>query len=168
MWLDEGLTQVEYDKFWTPFNVAFDFQPDFYERQLPAIREPRGSVTLDLAGVFAREGGFAADEALIDAAARECFALLFAEQEMVFLDWQHQSYTYRPDVEAPARVKELIPVFPNGDYLVHALADMSSGTFGHPWQQSLCIWGASLVDTLGQQLPTSLPILRRDGVAVPH
>jgi uncharacterized protein DUF2716 len=52
----------------------------------------------------------------------------------------------------PARVQELIPTSPNGDYYVRALTNMASGIFGHPWQQGLCVWGASLVDTLGKEL----------------
>jgi hypothetical protein len=31
------------------------------------------------------------------------------------------------------------------------------GTFGHPWQQSLCLWGAELLDSLGAELLTWLP-----------
>ena len=45
----------------------------------------------------------------------------------------------------------------SGDYYGHMEPDLRWGTFGHPWQQSLCIWGGDLVDSLGVDLLTWLP-----------
>jgi hypothetical protein len=42
--------------------------------------------------------------------------------------------------------------------------DFAEGTFGHPWEQSLCVVGERLVETLGRWLTAWLPVLRRDGV----
>ena len=50
-----------------------------------------------------------------------------------------------------------IPVFPNGDYYGHMHADLRWGSFGHPWQQWLLIWGQDLVDTLARKLLAWLP-----------
>jgi hypothetical protein len=51
----------------------------------------------------------------------------------------------------------VIPVFPNGDYFAHMTPDLRWGTFAHPWQQSLTIWGIELVEALGAELLTWLP-----------
>jgi hypothetical protein len=50
-----------------------------------------------------------------------------------------------------------VPVFPDADYVAHMEQDLRWGTFGHPWQESLCIWGAGLVDSFGAELLTWLP-----------
>ncbi len=165
MWLDGGLRQVEYCTFWDPFCAMFDFEPNFHEAKIPAIREPADSLTIDLGPVFDRaSNSFAVDEAFINATALNSFAQSFPGQDMCFLDWQHQSYVYSPGDLDLTDLNETIPVFPNGDYFIHAVTDLSSGTFGHPWQQTLCIWGSSLVKSLGGELATWLPIVRRGGM----
>lgn len=78
-------------------------------------------------------------------------------EELIALDWQHTPYRYSPEAQALADTAGPVPVFPNGDYYVHTTADLRWGTFGHPWQQSLTIWGADLVRTLGAELLTWLP-----------
>jgi hypothetical protein len=40
---------------------------------------------------------------------------------------------------------------------MHMTRDLRWGTFGHPWQQSLTIWGCDLVGTLGADLASRLP-----------
>lgn len=50
-----------------------------------------------------------------------------------------------------------VPVFPNGDYYAHMTQDLRWDTFGHPWQQTLTIWGEELVESLGSELLTLLP-----------
>ncbi|MGA5542658.1 DUF2716 domain-containing protein [Mycobacterium sp. NPDC051198] len=50
-----------------------------------------------------------------------------------------------------------IPVYPDGDYYVHMTSDLRWGTFGHPWQQTLTIWGDELIASLGTELLTWLP-----------
>jgi hypothetical protein len=51
--------------------------------------------------------------------------------------------------------------FPDGDYYIFLSEDLTSGTFGHPWEQSLCVFGRVLVDALVPTLSSWLPILRR-------
>lgn len=45
-------------------------------------------------------------------------------------------------------------MFPNGDYYTFARPDFSEGTFGHPWERTLCVFGPRLVETLGRTLST--------------
>ncbi|MEV0150210.1 MULTISPECIES: DUF2716 domain-containing protein [unclassified Nonomuraea] len=38
--------------------------------------------------------------------------------------------------------------------------DMTNGTFGHPWEQTLCIFGSSLLPELAPLLTSWLPVKR--------
>jgi len=51
-------------------------------------------------------------------------------------------------------------VFPNGDYTIFLTEDMSTGTFGHPWEQTLCVFGEPMVSALVPMLASWLPIKR--------
>lgn len=150
---------IPYAEAWAKFDARFDFKPDYYERTRPAIRLPDVCLVLDLAPVFAREGArLAAAEAAITAAALRNFVwLTYDDEELTALDWQHTPYRYSPADLALADIGWLVPVLPDGDYFVHTTADLRWGTFGHPWQQSLTIWGEELVTTLGAELSTWLP-----------
>lgn len=50
-----------------------------------------------------------------------------------------------------------VVVLPNGDYCAHMTTDLRWGTFGHPWQQTLTLWGGELTCSLGAELLTWLP-----------
>ncbi|HEY5853462.1 MAG TPA: DUF2716 domain-containing protein [Aldersonia sp.] len=63
----------------------------------------------------------------------------------------------------PSNQEWPVQVYPDGDYYAFLARDLSAGTFGHPWRQTLCVFSASLVDTLGTTLRTWLPVLRVDG-----
>lgn len=61
-----------------------------------------------------------------------------------------------PPIDIPHQGISLkaLMLFPDGDYFVHMTADLWWGTFGHPWQQTLTIWGDELVADLGAGLLT--------------
>ncbi len=130
----------------------------------PAIHEPAPSVTLDL-GVIedgARRGS--AYDA-INAEALRCFVWALTDADELFvLDWQHPAYRFRPAVQALTwRPEWKVPVYPDGDYYAFLTADLREGTFGHPWERTLCVMGERLGDSLGRSLATWLPVARRDG-----
>ena len=60
---------------------------------------------------------------------------------MVALNWHHPSWLYSPALNAvryPNPLNLPVPAFPDGDYYAHTEPDLRWGTFGHPWQESLC------------------------------
>eukprot|EP01133_Synstelium_polycarpum_P023417 gene23417-28073_t len=71
---------------------------------------------------------------------------------------------------AHAAAKELaewrVPVYPNGDYYIFSRDDFTEGTFGHPWERTLCVFGERMVEGLGRTLSTWLPRLRVNGEQV--
>ena len=156
----EGLWHpLDYDQAWAPFDERFAFKANFHERTQPAITLPPQSLVIDLAPVFAHEGPrFAAGGAAINAAALRAFVWLAGSQEMTALDWQHTPYRYSPAEHAVAELDYWpVPVFPNGDYYIHFVPGLKWGTFGHPWQESLTLWGDELIESLGAELLTWLP-----------
>lgn len=150
------------ESLWQRFERDFEFRLEHQRGAGPAIREPAGSVTFDLSPIF-----HAGDQEAFDAAEHrfndevlEAFRRVFAE-DLVVLDWQHPTYRLSPPkLVTPVRGWYLRP-FPNGDYYMFLTEDMSQGTFGHPWEQTLCVFGADLVADLVPRLSTWLPVKRR-------
>ncbi|GGQ83639.1 hypothetical protein GCM10010166_62250 [Couchioplanes caeruleus subsp. azureus] len=149
------------DPYWASFNQRFAFRPGM--RSWPAIEEPGPSVTIDLEPIFA--GGhaqFASGAAAVDSLTLAALTrVLDADTGLVVLDWQHQSYRFWPHRFACQPHQQWpTTVFPNGDYYIFLTEDMNTGTFGHPWEQTLCVFGEPLVSALVPTLTSWLPIKR--------
>ncbi|MEU5934541.1 DUF2716 domain-containing protein [Micromonospora sp. NPDC047187] len=53
---------------------------------------------------------------------------------------------------------------PVGDYYIHLAEDFRFGTFGHPWELSLCVFGDDMLDLVESDLHDVLgKVMRRDG-----
>lgn len=94
---------------------------------------------------------------------------LTTEGEFVYaLDWQHPAYRLAPHLEEPpAGVFDWpVPALPNGDYYIFVSQDLSWGVFGHPWEQTWCVFGDPMVSTVRPPADFDTPLLRRDGVPV--
>jgi hypothetical protein len=54
-------------------------------------------------------------------------------------------------------------VIPDGDYHIFLAPDFSWGFFGHPWEWTICVFGAPLLATLEHRAlrPLGPPIRRR-------
>ena len=50
--------------------------------------------------------------------------------------------------------------FPDGEYCIFLADDFSFGTFGHPWQRSVCVFGAALLEQVEQYLRDAMPLVR--------
>ena len=161
-WENDAWQQIQdYEQFWTPFDARFHFRPGVSSETWPAILEPAGSVTFDLSPVFDREGGFAADEARLTAEVLAAVVAITApEVAWVALDWQHPSYWFWPHRQVIANEPWRVPPFPNGDYYALISQDLEQGTFGHPWEQTLCIFGGPLSEALVPSLASWLPVKR--------
>lgn len=162
------LDRAEDAEYWSRFTERFgELRPSLRAADGPAIVEPTPSVTLDLRAVAGSRALRAAQLDAINAEALRCFVEIGDAPEWVVLDWQHSGY--RLDVAAHATADAAVwrvPVYPDGDYYTFATADFADGTFGHPWEQSLCVFGPRLVGTLGRTLSAWLPLLRVDGQTV--
>jgi hypothetical protein len=90
------------------------------------------------------------------------------DSELCVMDWQHPCYLFHPHAEFEVTKCSAWPVqvFPDGDYYIFLHPELDFGTFGHPWERTLCLFGKPLIDAFD---PTSVPWLgpavRIDGVA---
>lgn len=154
---------------WQRFSSHFKFQATGGS-PVPAIQDPKPSITFDLrrswAGARPRLDALFV-KSIETATARWMLQEFGDDSTVIVLDWQHDGYRLRLSefTDSPIGIDgfPLIPgVYPDGDYYVFALDDLSEGTFGHPWEMSLCVFGTSLVRTLGVELASWLPVLREN------
>lgn len=156
---------------WDRFYEKFNFRASPYAPDWPAIDEPTPSVTFDLSPSFGPSLPHAF--ATLNAEALQCFVWALPEvSELSALEWQATpAWWFNPRLDdAPTHwddwERSQPTVFPYGEYSAFLNADMSEGTFGHPWEETLCVMGDRLVDTLGKSLALWLPMLRVDGKPV--
>lgn len=170
-WLSHGPAweptgEEEERAIWDMFLERFDFRPSVNPRRWPGIREPRPSVTYDVSHALA--GGEVAP-ALADLN-MEAFTLFKAclqpGRRLLALDWQHPCYRFDPfgRFEFSETYHRMIPVLPDGDYFIFLADDFSFGTFGHPWEQTICVLGQRLIDVVERERPRLLVhVVRRNG-----
>jgi hypothetical protein len=163
------LSKEERTEVWDRFHLKFGFDRSAGLRS-PVINDPVPSITFDL-GVLAEGLELATAVDAIEAEALRCFVTaLFDVETLLVLDWQHPAFEFRPKVEAlDTQPKDPVNgypgVYPDGDYYAYLTPDFSEGTFGHPWEPSLCVIGPRMIDSPGRSLSTWLPVKRIDGRA---
>ncbi|KJK47412.1 hypothetical protein UK23_20405 [Lentzea aerocolonigenes] len=156
----EAWTEVDYRRVWDAFYERFHFKPSIYPKDWPTITEPQGSVTLDLAGIF-QSDQWVRKSLTVDEVVLESFLRVYPEETaLLALDWQHPAYRFRPHLLGGPNewLDSPFSPFPDGDYHIFLTEDMSQGTFGHPWEQTLCVWGDDLVRDLVPEL--DVPVKR--------
>lgn len=137
---------------WAEFAEAFHFRSGVTPEAWPAIIEPEPSVVWDLSAVFEgrHTGGFPAASLavarLVLKTLQDCTQWW---ESVAFHDWVHPSALFRPhSVDEPEEVTnwDTGGLFPNGDYTIFVGRDHAFGILGHPWEQSLCVFGATAVE----------------------
>lgn len=158
----QRLSFAEGDAVWAPFKQQYGFRPGVDPATWPAIREPAGSVTFDLAPVWTGPRRTVTEDDVNAVILRACQAISAVEDAMVVLDWQHPCYLFWPhrwtDTDADAWP---IQPTPNGDYYIFLTRELSQGSFGHPWEKTLCVFGADFTAAAVPALTSLLPVLRR-------
>lgn len=163
----EELDIGEYDRLWSRFESLYGFRAHTEPEGWPAIREPVGSVTFDLAPAWVEDAcGFWTTQAVNHLVVRSLACVVPEDDPIIVLDWQHPSHKFWPHrLPESWIVPELFPngvtPCPNGDYYAFLSEDMLLGTFGHPWEQTLCVLGEQLVQALAPTLEPLLPVKRR-------
>ena len=158
----EELSSEESRRRWAQFEELYGFRASTRPDGWPAIREPLGSVTFDLDSLSAGGGAFAAwSVQAVNALVLRAFAQVTpANRPLVVLDWQHPTYhLWLTRAEGPALMAlddRPTPV-PDGDYYIFLTEDMTEGTFGHPWEGTLCVFGERLSSAL---VPCLQPLLQ--------
>lgn len=164
------MTKPEMDRAWDRFYPEFAFRPSPYPKDFPGIREPSPSRTYALprdAGSSLSDGqtgrlmlSSADGDMLHDrflAAFRACTP---SGGRLAVLDWNHNCHWFAPHTEPHAWRTSVVP---DGDYYIFLAEDFSWGTFGHPWEWTICVFGEPLLAALGESITKILgaPIRQR-------
>jgi len=144
----------DYESVWTPFDRRFHFRPSTTE--WPGFREPLQSITYDISHVYGDSDRY--EQLTLDlcrklvAALRRCTP---AGDFVDVLDWHHPSYRFWPHeaFEFASEDDWPIPPLPNGDYYIFLARDLELGVLGHPWEQTMCTFGAPLLEAFARDLP---------------
>ncbi|MEV6926321.1 DUF2716 domain-containing protein [Dactylosporangium sp. NPDC051485] len=129
--------------------LPFDTYDELWSR-VPAGPEP--SVTFDLSGFFTArvQAEFnAAERAVNDLAQLAFVRLLPPQRPLLVLNREHASFRFWPHRSTEPLDRLVVP---NGDHYVVGTEDFSMGTAGHPWEQTLRVWGEPLLGVLAPML----------------
>jgi hypothetical protein len=151
------LYEAEHDEIWARFKDRFTFRPDM--RAFPGITEPETSATWSL-----RDCEESAVDELDEIVHSGLGTATRPGEQLYALDWQHVGYRFDPRRVGGRGPRRPGGVFPGGDYSVSLTPDLRLGTFGHPWEETLCVFGEPLLAAVEARLTALLgPPVRRGG-----
>jgi hypothetical protein len=129
------------DKYWDILYDEFLFRPKVYSP--PPIQPPYPYIEFDISYYFnyLDTDITAPIDALYDKALSFFKHMTNDGEPMIALDWQHQCYQLYPHQNA-ASTEWRIGAFPDGDYHFFLAENCSWGWLGHPWRQTITIFGA--------------------------
>ena len=156
---------------WSFLYDQLHFHPSVYAEHWPGISEPRPSITYSMGHMYEVGPDRAAElERDLHLNALTAFqACLATEQRMYALDWQHLCYWFYPYRPFNAVNPDAwsVRVWPDGDYFIFLADDFRFGLFGHPWEQTICIFGQPLLDAFRQYHPKLLSdVIRVNGQSI--
>ncbi|MER7736078.1 DUF2716 domain-containing protein [Streptomyces erythrochromogenes] len=146
---------------WDRLEREFGFRPS--TSRFPGFEAPAPSVTWSLDAVD-RGGDEPLDE-LRRITERALRSLAAPGQQLFWLDWQHIGYAFDPHrVGGPGRPRWPGSVYPDGDYYLFLHPDLEFGTFGHPWEGTLTVFGTPLLAAVEARFTALLgePLRRRE------
>jgi Protein of unknown function (DUF2716) len=163
-------TELERDagrQLWAEFAERYHFRAGTSPKAWPGIREPTPSITWDLSAIF-RGPQFDEDSRAVAQLVLDVLTVCTEWWEsVVFHDWVHPSaqfWPHRVDTLDDVPSWDAGGLFPNGDYTIFLARGDRFGVFGHPWEQTLCVFGADALAALRQHNHGALThILRQDG-----
>ncbi|MFE7712721.1 DUF2716 domain-containing protein [Streptomyces sp. NPDC057486] len=161
------LPEAEYRRVWDRFYAEFQFRPSTSALRWPAIKEPAASAAWSLAALDV-DPDYERLERLVEVVEHGLASCVHRQGTLFALDWQHTSYRFIPhEVGGPGQPAWPLSPYPDGDYYVFLSEDFRMGSFGHPWEQSICLFGEEFLDAVSTEVDKVLgPPIRRSGRAV--
>ncbi|MFD7028666.1 DUF2716 domain-containing protein [Streptomyces sp. NPDC059917] len=163
------LPEAEYRRVWDRFYAEFAFRPSMNPTTWPAIKEPVASATWNLASLE-DDPDYERLDRLVALIKRGLTACVPPQDTLFALDWQHAAFRFSPHLTGgPGQEGWPLSPYPDGDYYAYLTEDFRTGSFGHPWEDSLCLFGQSLLDVVAPQLDELLGTpIRRSGRTTQH
>lgn len=166
-----------YTEVWDRFYEQFQFRASIKAADWPGIVEPIPSVTYSVQNAF----GSGSNEIFYslfyetNEKFRKAFRACTRQNEKIYaLDWHHEAFWFYPHGEMESNTASVadeyerrnfdawkIPVFPDGDYYIFLAEDFRFGTFGHPWEQTICVFGQQLIDAIELDKPSFFTEIQR-------
>jgi hypothetical protein len=145
------LQEPEYSQIWNTFYRRFDFRPS-YGGPYPGINEPNPSIVFELPAEHTDQD---VDEfaEVVRKALQHCAK---GGEEVYYLDWHHDCYAFLADFDVPVGNG-----LPDGDYAIFLARDLSFGSFGHPWEGTICFFGPEFIEQILCAAPRLLSKVKR-------
>ncbi|OKJ77829.1 DUF2716 domain-containing protein [Streptomyces sp. CB02460] len=161
-----ALAEAEHRRVWGRFCDEFTFRPSMDSSQWPAFEEPVASVTWSLAALD-DDPGYERLDRLVEVVQQGLTSCVGPSGTLLALDWQHTSYRFVPwSVGGPGQPDWPLSPYPDGDYFIYLAEDFRTGSFGHPWEHSLCLFGQDFLGIASVEVEGVLgPPIRRSGRA---
>ena len=150
------LNEDERERVWTEFDTRFGFRASMDPEDWPGIREPTASRTYAIGHVFGEAQRY--DRLTIDLSnklRRALQACVSPTTAVLVLEWQGPAYRFWPHEPFEYAEEDAwpVPVLPNGDYYIFLAEDFSFGVVGHPWEHTMCVFGAALLAAIDEEMP---------------
>ncbi len=148
------------------FTDRLAFRP--HTKDFPGIKEPSPSITFQISSVWQADAENHR-RILIDfhtcahKAFRKCVQ---HDQWLLATDVYHYDYRFYPQSAFEGSNPDAwkTPLFPNGEYSIFVPKSCAFGLFGHPWEQTICVFGASLISAFDLYKPELFrQIIRKNG-----
>lgn len=143
------------DDLWDDFVEQFQFQLNRMDG--PRIQEPSTSITWSIATAFNAPEQRADLEADLTQKILNAMCCAFPPDESLYahdvVKWT-EHYTFYPHrIKSVTREEWALPVFPDECFTIMLTADRTAGIFGDPLDQTMCIFGETLLDAIFVDLP---------------
>jgi hypothetical protein len=147
-----ALSDREQDEAWDRVQLRLRFRPSVSAAEWPGILEPKPFKTFSVAHFWEAADKESLHDDLESKAAEMFQACTEADGRLYALDWQHECYWLRPH-QLTSEERWIIPAYPDGDYHIFLSQHLDFGWFGHPWEQSICVFGSPLLRVLEANPP---------------
>lgn len=149
------LEETESLEVWQRFARVFDFKPSMaVSLNNPTFKEPLPSITFDVSDNISddSEDKNIEEEDFFKIMLEHVTRCTAKDEEVYILDWHHTCYAIDPH-HITTQDHPPMMFYPDGDYIITLSKDFSWGTLGHPWEQSICIFGSKFIDTVLSKKP---------------
>jgi Uma2 family endonuclease len=171
------MTDEVSDTAWNFVYGKLQFKPNI-DTTKPAFYEPKPSITYSVGHMYdvkwdkwKKNPNLNKD---LNKKFLQIFRSLLKPGEMLYaLEWHSHNYLFQPHERLRntkvrlwvARYKRKrqktwssqqdwrIPIFMDGEYHIFLATDFSFGLFGHPWEETICVFGQPLLDALEENKP---------------
>ena len=160
-WIE--LSKTQYKEVWDKIDEEMSFKPSITD--FPSFTVPSPFITYDISDYFGESVDFTVYDDLEEKALYAFQENIAKNEYMYALDWQHPSYWINPylEFEKDEFDQWTVPIIPNGDYYFFIHKDFEWGFLGHPWEQTITIFGQALINSFEKHPPRMFQNVVRQG-----